>query len=202
MGTEGQPQERIEPELPAPRVIEGRDELNLAEFPLSAIADRLQPDQKTLMFEDRILDVSRGEMITRQLTITASDQYGLPTAIDDEVILGLVQLSKTQDFADRKVSFTRYQLIQLLGWRRRGEKLRAFGKIAQSLGRGDALLQERLVEQRGEVFGWDEKFHILDNVTLYDREKGVRKRGKAVAVAAIPFYLERCHFSKFQSGET
>ena len=50
-------------ELPPPKVIEGKDELNLAEFPLSAIADRLHPDQKTLTFEDRIWDESRGEMV-------------------------------------------------------------------------------------------------------------------------------------------
>ena len=83
---------------PLPKLTDGRDELNLAEFPLSAIADRLDPSQKTLAFEDRIWDANRGEMVTRQLTITASDQYGLPTALDDEVILGLVQLSKLRDF--------------------------------------------------------------------------------------------------------
>src|ERR1700677_4421373 len=132
MRTDELPHERIEPELPAPKVIEGKDELNLAEFPLSAIADRLQPDQKTLVFEDRILDVGRGEMITRQLTITASDHYGLPTAADDEVILGLLQLSKTQDFADRKVSFTRYQLIQLLGW---GDEGKSYERLEKSLNR-------------------------------------------------------------------
>ena len=72
---------RVNPDLPPPKIIEGKDELNLAEFPLSAIADRLNPEQKTLTFEDRIWDESRGEMVPRKLTISASDNYGLPTAL-------------------------------------------------------------------------------------------------------------------------
>lgn len=43
-----------------------------------------------------------------------SAMNGLPTARDDEVILGLLQLSKLEHFADRKVHFSRYQLLQLL----------------------------------------------------------------------------------------
>jgi hypothetical protein len=174
--TEEPPHQRIEPELTAPKVIEGKDELNLAEFPLSAIADRLQPDQKTLVFEDRILDVGRGEMITRQLTITASDHYGLPTAADDEVILGLVQLSKTQDFADRKVSFTRYQLIQLLGW---GDEGKSYERLEKSLNRwvGVTLYYKNAWWSKDEKCWVDEKFHILDNVTLYDREKAHAAKG-------------------------
>jgi hypothetical protein len=35
--------------------------------------------------------------ISRKLTITASDQYGLPTAPDDEILLGLLQLSRIQN---------------------------------------------------------------------------------------------------------
>ena len=50
-------------ELLPTKVSDGRDELNLAEFPLCAMADRLDPTQKTLVFEDRILDRTRGGMI-------------------------------------------------------------------------------------------------------------------------------------------
>jgi hypothetical protein len=68
---------------------DGKDEMNFAEFPLAAIADRVPDDQKTLVFEDQIFDSGRSEMISRRLTITASEKYGLPTSLDDEVILGL-----------------------------------------------------------------------------------------------------------------
>ena len=102
--------ERIEEDSMPHKNSDGRDELNLAEFPLCALAHRLRPDQKTLRFEDRVWDGNRGETITRQLTITGSDAYGLPTALDDEVLLGLIQLSRLSQFAERTVRFTRYEL--------------------------------------------------------------------------------------------
>jgi hypothetical protein len=95
---------------------DGRDEMNLAEFPLAAISDRVPDSQKTLVFEDRMHDFGKNEWITRRLTISASDKFGLPTSLDDEVILGLIQLTKQTRFTDRKVSFSRYQLIQVLRW--------------------------------------------------------------------------------------
>src|SRR5688572_15548091 len=111
---------------------DGRDELNLAEFPLAAIADRVPDNQKTLVFEDQIFDSGKAEMITRRLTISASDKFGLPTSLDDEVILGLIQLTKQNRFAERKINFSRYQLIQILGWRLEG---RSYERLEKSLKR-------------------------------------------------------------------
>lgn len=158
-----------EDELPT-KIPDARDELNLAEFPLCCIADRVQPGRKTLTFEDRIWDAHRGEMIPRQLTITASDAYGLPTAMDDEVLLGLIQLSKLQDFSDRRVQFTRYQLIRLLGWR---DESKSYDRLERSLNRwvGVTLYYQNAWRDRTEKSWVDEKFHVLDNVTLYDRDK-------------------------------
>jgi len=68
----------------AVEVVEGRDELNLAEFPLAALADRVPSDQKTLVFTDTIWDQQARQTVVRRLTISASDRYGLPTALDDE----------------------------------------------------------------------------------------------------------------------
>jgi len=45
------------------------------------------------------------------LTVTGSNAYGLPTGKDDEVLLGLIQLTRLQGFAERKVFFTRHELI-------------------------------------------------------------------------------------------
>ena len=84
---------KFEEEVPT-KLTDAKDELNLAEFPLCAIADRLQSGQTSLSFEDHVFDVARGEMVTRQLTITGSEEFGLPTALDDEVLLGLIQVSK------------------------------------------------------------------------------------------------------------
>ena len=119
----------------------GRDEMNLAEFPLAVLADRVPHGCKTLVFEDRIWDRSRRRHVPRRLTISASDKFGLPTALDDDVIVGLVQLSKAGEFVNRQVQFSRYQLVRLLAWRDEGK---SYVRLEESLKRwlGVALYYE------------------------------------------------------------
>jgi hypothetical protein len=179
---------------------EGKDELNLAEFPLTALSDRVGPGQTSLLFEDRVWDQGRGEMVTRKLRVAASDKYGLPTAKDDEVVLGLVQLSKLHHFADRRVPFMRYQLIQILGWRHEGK---SYARLEESLHRwvGVTLYYENAWWDREERSWVDEAFHILDNVTLYDRERIARRR--AIVQDALPlshFTWNDVLFRSFRAG--
>ncbi len=177
---------------------EGRDEMNLAEFPLSLLADRAGPEQRSLCFEDSVWDEGRKERITRQLTVTASEKHGLPTALDDEVLLGLVQLSKQRNFEDRKVPFTRYQLVELLGWREEG---RSYVRLEESLLRwvGVTLHYRNAWWSREEQSWVDETFHVLDNVTLLDRERVARKR-KQDALPLSQFTWNDVLFRSFQSG--
>lgn len=185
--------------LELPRQNDGKDELNLAEFPLSAIADRLDPDQKTMVFEDRVWDRNRGEMVTRQLLITAADEYGLPTARDDEVILGLVQLSRLQGFADRRVPFTRYQLIRLLGWR---DESKSYERIEKSLNRwiGVTLYYQNAWWDRERQCWVNEKFHLLDNVTLYDRRSLAHHSPVQTPLPISSFTWNEVVFRSFRAG--
>lgn len=99
---------------------DGRDELNLAEFPLSLISKRADQDAKVLVFEDKIWDSENRAMVTRKVTISGSSDCGLPNAADEEVLLALIQITKLQGFRNKKVSFSRYQLLQILGWEDNG----------------------------------------------------------------------------------
>ena len=170
---------------------EGRDEMNLAEFPLSLLADRAGPDQRSLCFEDSIWDEGRKERVARKLTVTASAEHGLPTALDDEVLLGLVQLSRQRNFEDRKVPFTRYQLIELLGWSRDG---RSYGRLEESLhrlGRGHARLLQRLVEPRGAQLGRRDVPRPRQRNPA--RPRTGRAQTAAGCAAALAVHLERRH---------
>jgi hypothetical protein len=189
--------ERIEEDSMPQKISDGRDELNLAEFPLCALAHRLRPDQRTLQFEDRVWDDNRGETITRQLTITGSDAYGLPTALDDEVLLGLIQLSRLNQFAERTVRFTRYRLIQLLGWR---NESKSYERIEASLNRwtGVTLYYQRAWWNKAKQCWVDEKFHVLDNVRLFQREAG-SVAGDDEAGSSV-FVWNEVIFRSFQAG--
>lgn len=146
----------------------GRDEMNLAEFPLGVLSDRVPERLQTLIFRDRVRHPKTGESIDRVLKITPSGEYGLPTAQDDEVILGLIQLTKLKtDFASRQVEFTRHELIRLMRWPRRGWSYR---RLSESLNRwvGVTLYYQNAWWNPEEQTWVDEKFHILDNVSEPD----------------------------------
>lgn len=152
-----------------------RDELNFAEFPIASVSDRLPAGQKTLTFTDTIFDQSRNARVSRKLTISGSDNYGLPTALDDEVILALIQLTGSGGFAAKKVHFTLYQLVQLLGWRDDG---RSYKRLVESLKRwvGVTLEYDRAWWAKEERSWESENFHILEDVTIVDRERRARRK--------------------------
>src|SRR4051812_22040769 len=155
-----------------------RDELNFAEFPIAAVADTVAANVKTLEFEDEIFDPSTKKPVTRTLVITAADKFGLPTALDDEVLLGLMQLSCDQGFADRKVHFSRYELIKLLGWR---DESKSYKRIEDSLNRwtGVTLQYQKSWWAKDEKCWVNETFHVIDQVIIFDRERIARRRKMA-----------------------
>lgn len=162
-------------ELPTSSAKSYRDELNFAEFPIASVADRIPASQKTLTFTDTIFDQSRNARVSRKLTISGSDHYGLPTALDDEVILALIQLTSSQGFSTKKVHFTLYQLIQLLGWRDDG---RSYKRLIESLKRwvGVTLEYDRAWWAKEERSWESENFHILEEVTIVDRSRRERRK--------------------------
>ena len=190
-----------------------KDELNLAEFPIAALTDRIPDGQTTLVFEDR-LERRDSTPIVRRLTIMGTHKHGLPTSLDDEVLVGLIQLTKRRsNFTDPRVQFSRYELIQLLGWPQSGQSYR---RIEEALHRwvGVVLMYENAWWDNQAKSWVDEQFHVLDNVTLYDRErwrtseragktgKG-EKSGLKVEKPPLPlssFRWNEVIFRSFQSG--
>ena len=96
-------------------ITNGRDEMNLVEFPLALLSERAPEGLLTLEVSDEIEE--KGIAIKRQVTVAATEKYGLPTAKDEDVLMGMLQLAKLQnEFTSPVVYFTRLQLIKLLGW--------------------------------------------------------------------------------------
>lgn len=187
-----------------------KDELNLAEFPIAALSDRIPDGQTTLVFEDR-LELRDSPPIIRRLTIMGTHKHGLPTSLDDEILVGLIQLTKRRsNFTDARVPFSRYELIELLGWPQSGQSYR---RIEEALHRwvGVVLMYENAWWDNAAKSWVDEQFHVLDNVTLYDRERWRKssaraKAGKPGAKVDKPplplssFKWNDVMFQSFQSG--
>jgi Replication initiator protein A len=163
---------KTEPESSANVLLTGRDEMNIAEFPITLLTDRAPKGITKLEHKDQITDLRSGKVITRKLIITAHEDYGLPTSIDDDIILALIQLTKHQsNFSRPDVTFTRRQVIELLGWTDKG---RNYDRIEMSLDRWASTYL------RYENAWWDNEgrrwtsggFHIIDSFNIRDGRTG------------------------------
>lgn len=160
----------------------GRDELNLAEFPITLLADRVPDGQKTLYFED-----AHG-----RLTVTGSDAYGLPTSRDADVIVALLYLTKLRnDFRDAKVHFSKYELIKILGWTDDG---RSYERLDQSLNRwaGVLLVYDRCWWNNKTKRYASAKFHILESVETKATEAEDRADPSSSTFTWNTTFLESC----------
>jgi hypothetical protein len=175
----------------------GKDELNLAEFPIALVTDRIPAGTKTLRFEDRIYDERRGQHIARRLVVTASDEYGLPTAKDDEVILGLVQMTRrANNFTDRTVQFSRSDLIRLLRWPDTGPSYR---RLSLSFHRwlGVSLHYDNAWWDKSQQKWTTLGFHILESFKLADSGK---VGGPPSSAPLSRFTWNEDLFRSFQAG--
>ena len=137
----------------------GRDEMNLCEFPIATLADRVPEGCKTMVFEDR----------HGRLTVSGSDAYGLPAAPDSDVIVGLIQLTKLRnDFTNPTVEFTRYELLKLLGW---PDQKHYYQRLRESLHRwvGVTLRYDGTWWDNRRKRRVDASFHILECVIFPDK---------------------------------
>jgi hypothetical protein len=157
-----------------PHLQNGRDEMNLVEFPFALLSDRGSGE---LVLEYQVEDEDRetGLRVTRKLTVTGDPKHGLPTAKDEEVYLGLLQLTKLRtDFRSPAVRFTRHELIQLLGW---PNKDWAYERLVLAFAR---LVGVRLFYQKAwrdnddKVFKDRGGFGLLDSYQFRDGRMGSR----------------------------
>jgi Replication initiator protein A len=174
----------------------GRDEMNLAEFPIALLTDRIPKDQKEAVYQDEIFDERTGRTLARKLTIQAGSR-GLTTANDDEVILALIQITKTKNgFSNKKVEFTRFELINKLGWPNAGT---SYDRIELALDRWTSVYlkyENAWRDNRTKAWTSPQGFHIIDNFKLND------SRTSGDQMELMPSYIvwNDVIFDSFQAG--
>ena len=148
----------------------GREELNFAEFPLAVLSNNANDNVVT--YSDQIWDAKNKRAVTRTLEITGCKRYGLPTAANEEILLGMQQLAYINGFREPKVSFTIYQLLKILGWKDNGQNYkRAQDGLNCWLGvtlRYIDAWREKHTDAEDE---WTSKgFHVIEDLTLHSKD--------------------------------
>jgi hypothetical protein len=146
----------------------GKDEMNFAEFPIALLTDRVPKGQKSIKYEDQIYDTRRRKLITSRRIIEGSEEYGLPTATDDAVVLALIQLTKQKsNFNRRVVEFTRLELIRMLGWNNEGKSYDRIKLSLQRIANVTYNYDNAWWDNRQQT--WTTKiFHIIETVEIND----------------------------------
>ena len=191
--------EQEEPRLETPATcLFGRDEMNLIEFPFGPIKPT---DAKTLEVEHEVIDRKTKRPTKRTLTIIGSDAFGLPTPVDERVLLGLKAITQEAGFKSRKVYFSRYHLCRTIGWKPDG---RVYRRIEESLDRiaGTTLKFKNAWWDKGENTWRSHTFHLLDNVELCSAERyqQVRKTNARRSIPLNSCLWNQVVFKSFQDG--
>ena len=100
--------------------LQGRDELNLAEFPISVMQWQ-QPrsadgtKMHTILYKSSRFDPAINSWVPQRVTL--SSEEGLPTPADEQVLLAFLYLGKyDSNYAEPKVPFYLKQVIEVLKW--------------------------------------------------------------------------------------
>ena len=84
--------------------LQGKDEMNLAEFPFAVLTRYVPAGQKTIEVVQEGRN-SAGKPIRQEWIVTGSDAFGLPTAADEEVYVALMKLLRDSGFRSKTVQF-------------------------------------------------------------------------------------------------
>src|SRR6478609_7026635 len=124
------------------RLRDGRDEMNLADFPISALQRAQKGDGKggkldQITFRATRYDPAIRQRVEQKVTLSSSARDGLPTPADEHVILALLFVSKhVNNFDDATVHFSPSQLFRIMGWAPNG---RSYTRLRDVLRRLKAL---------------------------------------------------------------
>ena len=151
-------------------IVLGKDEMNLAEYPLSILTHRVPRHRKTYSFTQRITD-HQGTVIKQSWSVLGSDKYGLPTPYDDDVLIALLYCYKEQKPQGKKIHFSLYKLCQIM---QKALSKREYDRMRDSLNR---LTSTTIVATNcfydNLAKSWvSEAFHLFDRYKLYQERKG------------------------------
>lgn len=142
----------------------GRDELNICEFPIALLTERVPLGMNNIQFKDTIFDQAENRFVDRKLTISGSAIYGLTTSSDVDVLMSLIYHTyEINCFKEKRVPFTRYELIKIMQWNDEGHN---YKRLTESMRRWAHINLDYANSWRDKNRKiWSSKtVHILDEV--------------------------------------
>lgn len=160
---------------PAADLTNGKDEMNLAEFPIASL--RSKPDARDAIIHEGFVVDKEGVRHAQRWVVTGDSVAGLPTEFDERVYVALMALSARRGFVARRVPFSIYYIIKRLGLQ---DTKRSYEFVERSLDR----LKGATIKTKGAFYDRERQelvhtamaFNIVDKYWIRYRETDARIR--------------------------
>lgn len=170
--------------------------MNLAEFPIARLGRN--DTRLTIEYHGQVIDKHAG-VLEQKWVVSGSAKFGLPTEFAERVLVGLMTLTAREQFTDRKVPFTIYRVLKLLGLTHNQRNYQAVEKALHQLvgitiySEGafwDKAKQKRVTSKKG--------FHLLEEFWLksWESDDGA---GEAAGMNGYIVWGERL-WESFKAG--
>ena len=159
----------IDREQSKPAPTNGRDEMNLAEFPFASLRRR-GDSRKAIVYEGWVTSKD-GSRLQQKWTVRGDSLVGLPIEFDERVYVALMAITFQRGFETRKVPFSIYQVMKIMGLR---DSKRDYEHIENALDRlkGVTIKAEGAFwnNEKQEIVRTVMAFNIIDKYWLRYRE--------------------------------
>ena len=165
---------------------DGRDEMNLADFPISALQRTQNSDEAGKKLDRMELTASRYDPATRQrlqqrITLTSTARDGLPTPADEHVILALLYMAKhSNNFDDATVHFAPAQLFEIMGWAPNGRSYTRLRDVLRRLKSLTIRYENAWWDVAGRAYEEEMATGIISAYRIARQVSGPRRAGAAL----------------------
>ena len=169
---------------PDARYRDGRDEMNLADFPISALQRAQKGDGAggkldRMEFTASRYDAGSRGRVAQKVTLTSTARDGLPTPADEHVILALLYVAKhSTNFREATVHFAPSQLFDIMGWAPNGRSYTRLRDVLRRLKSLTIRYENAWWDVVGRAYEEEVATGILSGYRIARQVSGPRKAGQ------------------------
>jgi len=169
-----------------------KDEMNLAEYPITLLSRRPPKGTKTIEYTDWIS--IEGEKKPLKWIVTGSDKFGLPVGGDQDLYVGIMEVWRENGFKDRVIPIgSTYQMLKRMGL---PDDKQNYVRFKSAL---DRLTSMRIISENAF---WDKEnqcYLSRRNFPIFEDYYLVEKYRKNEKTAPLPFGYIRAGEFFYQS---
>jgi len=146
--------------------------MNLIEFPFATLSR--QPAMGSIKCK-RWLTAPTGRRYQQSWIVQGGSESGLPTEFDERIYVALMAVTQAHGFADRKVPFSVYRLLKIMGESTDNRHYHSVERSLERLMRASIVAEGAFWDhEKKELVGMISGFHLIDRFWLAYKEKDRR----------------------------